>query len=686
MNSASTLLQRLLNRFSASSDTGADCRGQLAAIHRSMGVIEFTLDGHVLTANDNFLKLMGYSLAEVKGQHHSMFVDSSYRNSDEYRAFWQKLGRGEYDAGQFKRIAHDGRVVWIQASYNPILDSRGKPFKGVKYAADITEQKNRSADLQGQIGAIHRSMAVIEFSLDGNILTADDNFLNAMGYRLDEVQGRHHSMFVEPAYRDSAEYKAFWEKLGSGQFDSGQYRRMGKGGREIWIQASYNPIFDASGRPVKVVKYATDITEQKQRTADFESQLSAIRRVMAVIEFSLDGRILSANDNFLEAMGYRLEEVQGQHHSMFAEPAYRNSPEYKAFWEKLGRGEYEAGQFKRIGKGGREIWIQASYNPIFDANGRPYKVVKYATDITENIRKATANMRSIIDRASEIAGQVDGAAREISAGNSNLSARTESQAASIEETASSMEELASAVKQNTGSAERANQLASVSRTSADKGNAVIGKMIATMTDIRTSTGKIAEIIGVIDGIAFQTNILALNAAVEAARAGEEGRGFAVVASEVRSLAQRCAASAREIRDLIGTAGEKVSEGAQLTEEAGGTMKELLAAVMTVQDTIREIAAASREQSAGIDQINRAIMSVDETTQHNAALVEEVANASRGLVDQAAVLLALVRGQSETGSDKDKTAGSGDEASARPAPRLRQVSPRPVAPQLAMTSG
>ncbi|RYG04269.1 MAG: PAS domain S-box protein, partial [Caulobacteraceae bacterium] len=238
-------------------------------------------------------------------------------------------------------------------------------------------------DFKGQIAAIRRSQAVIEFGLDGTILDANDNFLATVGYTLGEMRGQHHSMFVEPADRLSFEYRAFWDKLGRGEYDAGQYKRVGKGGKEVWIQASYNPIFDAAGKPVKVVKYATDITQQKATTADYEGQIAAISKSQAVIEFDLSGRIVDANDNFLATIGYTLSEIRGQHHGMFIEPAYRQSMDYQMFWEKLRRGEYDSGKYQRVGKGGKEIWLQASYNPILDVNGKPFKIVKYATDITE---------------------------------------------------------------------------------------------------------------------------------------------------------------------------------------------------------------------------------------------------------------------------------------------------------------
>jgi len=261
--------------------------------------------------------------------------------------------------------------------------------------------KSNMLELASQVAAIRKSQAVIEFNLDGTIIDANDNFLNCVGYRIEEIKGQHHRMFVEPEYSRSSEYAAFWDKLGRGEFQSAEFKRIAKGGKVIWIQASYNPIFDASGKPYKIVKFATDITEAKLRSANFEGQLAAIGKAQAVIEFRLDGTILTANDNFLNCLGYRLEEVKGQHHRMFVEPEYGRSSEYAAFWEKLNRGEFQAAEFKRIGKGGKVIWIQASYNPIFDADGKPFKVVKFATDITAQKDAST--------RAKSLASMLQGA-------------------------------------------------------------------------------------------------------------------------------------------------------------------------------------------------------------------------------------------------------------------------------------
>ncbi|MEH6451021.1 MAG: PAS domain-containing protein [Oleispira sp.] len=657
----------------------ADFKGQINAIGKSQAVIEFTPDGIILDANENFLNTLGYSLAEIKGQHHSLFVEASAKNSPEYSRFWQDLKKGIYSAGEFKRIAKNNGEIWIQASYNPILDLNGKPFKVVKYATDITQKKLQSADFKGQIEAIGKSQAVIEFDINGIIQNANDNFLNALGYSMEEIKGKHHSLFVEQGYQNTPEYKAFWQNLGNGKFDAGEYKRIAKGGREIWIQASYNPILDLNGKPIKVVKYATEITSQKIMTADYQGQIQAIGKSQAVIEFNMDGTIINANDNFLSALGYQMKEIKGQHHSMFVEPSERNSPEYKKFWAKLNLGEFESAEYKRIGKGGKEVWIQASYNPIMDMNNKPFKVVKYATDITG--RKAAVQeisgsllslsegdlsntvdiplegefdvlktaLNSTIERFSEMVSQirtsanfVSTSANEIQMGTTDLSQRTESQASSLEETSSSVEELTQTVNQNADNAKEAVKLAEETNSKAEVGGEVVNKAVVAMKEIGSASNKISDIIGVIDEIAFQTNLLALNAAVEAARAGEQGRGFAVVAAEVRNLAQRSAGAAKEIKGLINDSVEKVSEGTRLVDNSGETLQDIVSSMKSVLALILEISNASQEQATGINHVNSAVTDMDSMTQKNAALVEETSSVSASMNTEARKLQELMR--------------------------------------------
>tara|TARA_R110002072_G_scaffold2234_1_gene18413 strand:- start:651 stop:2138 length:1488 start_codon:yes stop_codon:yes gene_type:complete len=268
---------------------GGDARATLEALGRSLAIIEFKPDGTILTANANFLDAMGYDLAEISGRHHSLFVDPAERDSDSYRQFWAKLGRGEFNAAEFRRIAKGGREIWIQASYNPILDGSGKVCKVVKFATDITQQKLNAAHAQGQIDAIHSSQAVIEFELDGTILTANENFLGALGYPLNEIAGKHHSMFVPVSERDSDAYRKFWDELRAGQFQTAEFLRIGKGGREVWIQATYNPIRDMNGNIYRVIKFATDITAQ----VELRHQRAAAQKS---IDSDLDGIAASVTE------------------------------------------------------------------------------------------------------------------------------------------------------------------------------------------------------------------------------------------------------------------------------------------------------------------------------------------------------------------------------------------------------
>ena len=373
-----------------------DDHAQIAAIRKAQPVVDYDMEGMILDLNDDFAAMVGYRRDEMIGQHVSMFVDEATRRSPEYqallKALWEKLRHGEQAEGEGKRIVKNGREIWVHYAYNPILDAGGKPYKVLNLLRDVTAQKKLAGDQAGQIAAIGKSQAVIEFAMDGTILTANDNFLNALGYTLSEVQGKHHSLFVDEAYKQSPAYKEFWAKLNRGEFDAAEYKRIGKGGKEVWIQATYNPIFDLEGKPFKVVKYATDVTQQKLKNADYQGQIAALNKAQAVIEFRMDGTVMRANDIFLNALGYKLEEIEGKHHSMFVDEEFRRSPEYAEFWAKLRRGEFHAEECKRIGKGGRIVWTQAYYAPILDMNGKPFKVVKYATDITAQKEAVNAMM------------------------------------------------------------------------------------------------------------------------------------------------------------------------------------------------------------------------------------------------------------------------------------------------------
>ena len=535
--------------FSRSNSVAQAALAQVEAISKSQAVIEFNPDGTIVTANENFLKTLGYSLGEIQGKHHSMFVEPATRESAAYREFWAKLNRGEYQSAEYKRIGKGGKEVWIQASYNPMLDRNGKVSKVIKFATDITAEKLGSMEDAGMIAAIGRAQAEIAFNLDGTIITANENFLRTLGYSLGEIQGKHHSMFVEPATRDSAAYREFWASLNRGEYQSAEYKRIGKGGKEVWILASYNPILDEKGKPFKVVKLATDVSEQKLRTADLAGQIAAIGKSQAVIEFNMDGSIITANENFLNAVGYSLGEIKGKQHSMFVDPSDSDGAAYREFWANLNAGKYQAGEFKRIGKGGREIWIQASYNPILDLNGKPFKVVKYATDTTAQViaRKKSESVRGMMESVAAGAEELNASVREIS-----------------ETMTKSRQTASEAVVRVDAADQQAQRLSAASE----------------------SMGGIVELIGNITG---QINLLALNATIESARAGEAGRGFAVVASEVKNLANQ----AKQATDKI---GQEIGNLNGISADVVSALTAIKQSIQEVSEYVTSTAAAVEEQS------------------------------------------------------------------------------------------
>jgi methyl-accepting chemotaxis protein len=624
------------------------------ALNRSQAVIELEADGTILTANANFLATVGYELREIQGKHHRMFCDPAYANSPEYLKFWEKLNRGEFESGEFMRIGKNGKEVWIQASYNPIFDENGDVVKVVKFASDITEQKRKAAEMEGQLKAINRVQAVIEFNTDGSIITANENFLKTLGYELREIEGRHHRMFCDPKLADSLEYRLFWEKLGRGEPDTGEYKRIGRGGREVWIQASYNPIFDAKGRVTKVVKFATDITAEKTKNAIYEGKVNAVGKSQAIIEFNLDGSIVNANENFLKTLGYSIEEIRGKHHRMFVEPAYATSSEYRAFWEKLNRGDFDAGEYKRIAKNGSEVWIQASYNPIFNSEGKVIMVVKFANDITAQ-KKKVVEFEGHVALLEETSNSLAAASSELTATAGQLSgnaARTSQEAVAaakasqditvgVQTVATNIEEMVASIKEISRSANESAEMSRTVSTKAQDAN-------RTVTQLGSSSIEIGEVIKVISSIAQQTNLLALNATIEAARAGDAGKGFAVVANEVKELAKQTAKATQDITNKIGAiqkdsqlAVQAIGEIANAIDRLNGISGTIAAAVEEQTATTNEVSRVVQEASKGVQSISGNISLVSGAAEESTVSAGQTLEASQGLSQLAVQLKDVV---------------------------------------------
>ncbi|ERF85952.1 PAS domain-containing methyl-accepting chemotaxis protein [Bradyrhizobium viridifuturi] len=532
-----------------SRNLGADRLALLAAKTIGASIMVADQNLNIVYMNDAVVELLREAESDLKKELPQFSVDTLigsnidifHKNPSHQRRMLEGLSakhRATIKVGQ--------RTFDLLAS--PLLQADGRRVGFVVEWADATVRL-QNLNYAAQASAAGRAQAVIEFNLDGTIVTANENFLNALSYSLGEIRGKHHSMFMPIEERDSAAYREFWASLNRGEYQAAEYKRIGKGGKEVWILASYNPVLDEKGKPFKVVKFATDVTNQKLRNADLSGQIDAIRKSQAVIEFKLDGTIVEANDNFLQALGYSLGEIKGQHHSMFVEHVERTSAEYREFWTSLNRGQFQAGEYKRIGKGGKEVWIQASYNPIFDLNGKPFKVVKYASDVTSQVLTRIGNerVRNMMESVAAGSEELNASVREIS----------EAMTKSRETALGAVEQVATADAQ----AQR----------------------------LSNAAQAMSGIVEMINNITGQINLLALNATIESARAGEAGRGFAVVASEVKSLANQAKQATDKIAQEIGSLNG-------ISADVVNALNSIKQAINSVSEYVTSTAAAVEEQS------------------------------------------------------------------------------------------
>ncbi|MFN7038409.1 MAG: PAS domain-containing protein [Alphaproteobacteria bacterium] len=466
--------------------------------------------------------------------------------------------------------------------------------------------KEELQNLRAELEALGRSQAVIEFDMDGMVIWANENFLKVIGYSLEEIKGKHHRMFVCRLQKDTEEYKKFWEDLREGKFQQAEFKRVAKGNKEIWIQATYNPIFK-KGKPYKIVKYAVDTTEEKLKNSDYSEQVKAINKALAVIEFELTGNIIKANENFLNATGYKLEEIQGKHHSMFVEESFKNSAEYKNFWENLRKGQFISEKFKRLGKNGNEIWIQASYNPVRNSEGEIFKIVKYASDITQDVLNEMRNQK-VKDIIDENIGKLANAIAQSKASNTlaqKTSTNIQTVAAAAEEMSASIKEIAvNTIKSKDKVEEMFNQIDSTNQT----------------TQQLTVTSKsMSNIVDLIVNIANNINLLALNATIEAARAGEAGKGFAVVASEVKNLASQTTKATEQITNQI-------NEMQNMSSNVGVALEGTKILIEEIKQFITVVATSIEEQTAVTSDISQNIQTASNAMHEISGNVEQVTNA------------------------------------------------------------
>lgn len=678
-------------------------------------VSESDLKGNIIYVNDKLCEVSQYSREECIGQPHSMFRHPDMPKSV-FKELWSTIGKGEIFRGTIKNRKKDGSPYWVDALIAPVLGPNGKPIKYIGVRYDITDSILKQQEIEGQLNAINSSSAYVEFKPDGTVLTANELFMSVLKYSKEEILGRHHKMFCEASYTSTLEYEKFWEGLRNGNSQVGEFKRISKDGKDVWLQATYTPVRDANGNIVKVIKFATNITDNKVKNSDWGGQIEAISKSQAVIEFNMDGTIISANENFLRTMGYSFEEVKGQHHRMFVDDAYANSYNYKEFWEKLNRGQYTADEFKRLGKGRKEVWIQASYNPIMDLNGRPFKVVKYATNITDqkskdrqfkeqvtiisdiilqiskgdltnrvnlnasgDIQLMADALNAAIENINDLLLNIGRNADVVSGSSLNMLDKTEGMRRNTSEVASAISQMAKGaqdqatrtdessklVERVKNSAEDMEQKANSINQAAEKGQRgsenglrTIKLLVNNMSGIKESaqqTSKSIEILtrraeeigrtlNVITDIASQTNLLALNAAIEAARAGDAGRGFAVVAEEIRKLAEDSRKSAVEIEKIIAdvqkdtqsatkaidTMQLSVRDGNNATNEAELIFQEIATSTQTTFEFSKKIQEASNIQKSSIDLVVRNIEQIVVVAEETAAGTQQAASSSQQL--------------------------------------------------------
>ena len=600
-----------------------DLRGKIDALNRSQAVVEFSMDGTVLDANSNFLSLLGYELQEVSGQHHRIFCERAYTSLPEYQLFWAKLCKGEYQAGEFKRIGKNGKEVWIVASYNPVLGTDGLPSKIIKFATDVTASK---AELKARTDIMNMTSIVSESDLRGDILMVNDKFCEVSKYSRDELLGRPHSTTRHPDMPKEV-FKELWSTIGKGNMFRGTIKNRAKDGTPYYVDAVIAPILGDSGKPKKYLGVRYDITANEIERQNMRGVFRAIDSSYGYIEFDTEGNVLQSNKIFQELMEYSAESLIGRHHRGFCDPATITSPEYLQFWPSLKSGQSKSGEFRRFTRSGKELWLQAVYSPVTDETGRVVKVVKIATDVTTAVRQRLSLVQ-VLKEVSDNAQTLSSASEELTANSQQMVANAEETCAqagvvaaaaqqvstNVQTVAAGTEQMSASIREIAKNAQEAAKVASVGVRAADSATETVSKL-------GLSSAEIGKVIKTITSIARQTNLLALNATIEAARAGEAGKGFAVVANEVKELAKETAKATEDISQKIETIQAD-------TKHAVAAISEINGVINKINDYQNTIASAVEEQTATTNEISRNVSQAAKGSTEIASNISGVAQAAR----------------------------------------------------------